>query len=86
MLRGFGAFIRRGGAPEEFLDGADVVAVLEEVSGEGVAADAFGEMGGSGVLFGCFLESAFVEMIALPNFGVGGLDAATRGENPLPDP
>ena len=72
--------------PEEFLDGADVVYVLEEVSGEGVAADAFGEMGGSGGLFECFLESAFVEMVAVPSFGVGILDAATRGENPLPDP
>ena len=72
--------------PEEFLDGADVVSVLEEVSSEGVAADAFGEMGGSGSLFECFLESAFVEMVALPSFGVGILDAATRGENPLPDP
>ena len=86
MLRGFGEFIRQGGVPEEFLDGADVVSVLEEVSGEGVAADAFGEMGGSGGLFECFLESAFVEMVALPNFDVGVLDAATRGENPLPDP
>ena len=71
---------------EEFLDGADVVAALEEVGGEGVAADAFGEMGGSGGLFECFLESAFVEMVALPSFGVGVLDAATRGKNPLPDP
>ena len=57
-----------------------VVAVLEEVSGEGAAADAFGEMGGPGSLFECFLESAFVEMIALPNFGIGVLDAATRGK------
>jgi len=72
--------------PEEFLDGADVVSVLEEVSGEGVTADAFGEVGGSGGLFECFLESAFVEMVALPNFGVGVLDAASRGEDPLPDP
>ena len=55
---------------EEFLDGADVVAALQEVSGEGVAegvtADAFGEVGGSGGLFEYFLESAFVEMIPLP--------------------
>ena len=85
MLRGFGAFIRRGGVPKEFLDGADVVSVLEEVSGEGVAADAFGEMDGSGSLFECFLESAVVEMVALPSFGVGVLDAASRGENPLPN-
>ena len=85
MLRGFGAFIRRGGVPKEFLDGADVVSILEDVSGEGVAADAFGEMGGSGGLFECFLESAVVEMVALPSFGVGVLDAASRGENPLPN-
>ena len=75
---------------EEFLDGADVVAVLEEVGGEGVAegvaADAFGEVGGSDGLFECFLESAFVEMVALPDFGVGVLDAATRREDPLPNP
>ena len=51
-----------------------------------MVADAFGGMGGSGGFFECFLESAFVEMVALPNFGVGVLDAATRGENPLPDP
>ena len=28
--------------------------------------DAFGEVGGSGGLFECFLESGFVEMVALP--------------------
>ena len=72
--------------PKEFLDGADVVSILEDVSGEGVTADAFGEVGGSGGLFECFLESAFVEMVALPNFGVGVLDAVTRGKNLLPNP
>ena len=82
---GFDVFVT-----EEFLDGADVVAVLEKVGcegmAEGVAADAFGEVGGSYGLFKCFLESAFVEMVALPSFGIGVLDAATRGKNPLPDP
>ena len=82
---GFNVFVA-----EEFLDGADVVAALQEVSGEGMAegvtADAFGEVGGSGSLFECFLESAFVEMVTLPNFGVGVLDAAGGGEDPLPDP
>ena len=75
---------------EEFLDGADVVAVLEKVGcegmAEGVTADAFGKVGGSGGLFECFLESAFVEMVALPSFGVGVLDAAGGEENPLPNP
>ena len=75
---------------EEFLDGADVVAVLEKVGfegmAEGVAADAFGEVGGSGGLFECFLESAFVEMVALPGLGIGVLYAAGRGEDPLPNP
>ena len=53
---------------------------------EGVAADTSGEAGVSGGLFECFLESAFVEMVALPNFGVGVLDAAGGGEDPLPNP
>lgn len=43
-------------------------------------------MGGSGGLFECFLESGFVEMVVLPNFGVGVLDAAAGGKDPLPDP
>ena len=55
---------------EEFLNDADVVGALQEVSGEGVAegvtADAFGEVGSSGGLFECFLEFAFVERVALP--------------------
>ena len=81
---GFDVFVT-----EEFLDGADIVAALEEVGcegmAEGVAADAFGNGCRSYGLFKCFLESAFVEMVALPSFGVGVLDAAGRGEDPLPN-
>ena len=75
---GFDVFVT-----EEFLD-ADIVAALEEVGSEGVAedmaTDAFGNGCRSYGLFKCFLESAFVEMVALPSFGIGVLDAATRGK------
>ena len=75
---------------EEFLDGADIVAALEVVGSEGVAegmaTDAFGNGCRSHGLFECFLESAFVEMVALSSFGVGVLDAATGGKDPLPNP
>ena len=54
---------------EEFLDGADVIAVFEEVGGEGVAEDVrsdgfvyFCETGGA---FDCTLEVGFVEVVPL---------------------
>ena len=47
---------------EEFLDGADIVAVLEEMGGEGmaggVATDVFGDVGRSGGLIEGFLNAA----------------------------
>lgn len=60
---GFDVFV-----PEEFLDGADVVAVLEEVGGEGVAegvgGDVFVDVGGVGGGADGFLEEAGVEVVA----------------------
>ena len=51
---GFDVFVA-----EEFLDGSDVVAVLEEVGGEGMAegvrADFFGDFGKFGGMFYRFL-------------------------------
>ena len=75
---------------EEFLDGADVVAVLEEVGGEGVAegmtTDALGDGGRSNGLFEGFLESAFVKVIALPFKRDFILNAFTGWKDPLPLP
>ncbi len=63
------------GMAQKFLDGADVVAVLEAVGGEGVAedvtTDALGDATGADGLFNRFLQTAFVAMVA-DNF------AATR--------
>lgn len=60
---GFDVFV-----PEEFLDGADVVAVLEEVGGEGVAegvgGDGFLDAGFLGGGADGFLEEAGVEVVA----------------------
>ena len=61
--RGFDIFVT-----EEFLDGADVVTVLEKVGGEGmakgVATDALGDVGLADSLLEGFLEAAFVQVVA----------------------
>jgi hypothetical protein len=53
---------------EEFLDGADVVAVLEQVGGKGVAesvaTDALLDTCGTDSLFESFLQAAFVKVVA----------------------
>jgi hypothetical protein len=80
---GFDVFVS-----EQFLDSADVVTVLEQVGGEGLATDALGNLSSAGGLFDSFLETAFVEMIA-ENFATSGI-LATSGSrkdvlpNPLP--
>ena len=51
-----------------------------------MATDSFCGLGGSDGLFEGFLESAFVEMIALPDLRVGILNPSAGGENPLPIP
>ena len=78
------------GVAEELLDGADVVAALEEVGGEGVAdgvaAGAFGEAGGEdGVVDGA-LEDRLVEVVAAPGGGGRVVVVAGGGEDPLPGP
>ncbi len=82
---GFEAFVA-----EEFLDDADVVALDEEVGGEGVAegvaGDAgveAGELGGDG---DGFLEDGFVEMVAAELVGFEVQVVAVGGEEPLPGP
>ena len=63
---GFDVFVS-----EKFLDGANIVAVLEEVGSKGVAEGVcsdgflyFRELGGA---VNCFLQNAFVEMMAANN-------------------
>ena len=60
---GFDVFVA-----EEFLDGADVVAILQQVGGEGVAkgmgADALGDASLAGGLFDGFVQTAGVEVRA----------------------
>jgi len=73
---------------EEFLDGADVVAVLEEVGGKGVAEG----VGGDGFLEACgfsggangFLEDAFVYVVAHGFAGGGVHREGDGGEEVLP--
>jgi len=78
------------GVAEEFLDGANVVAVLQEVGGEavaeGVGADALGDAGELGGFVNGFLHAVFVQMVAAlrPTAGVGG--EPVGGENVLPEP
>jgi hypothetical protein len=61
---------------EELLDGADVVSGFQKVGGEGVAegvaADAFGEVGGQGGLSDSALDDRFVEVVtpALASLGM----------------
>ena len=75
---------------EQFLDGADVVAVLEEVRGEGVAegvgGDLFVYVGKFGSLSNCFLGNGFIEMMTAdePCEGVGGTLGCGEDELPCP--
>jgi hypothetical protein len=59
---------------QEFLHGADIVTVLEQVGGEamaeGVASDALVEAGGAGGLADGSLQAAFVQMVAASDAGV----------------
>lgn len=84
----------RGGADvvvaEELLDGADVVAVLEEVCGEGVAKRVAGRSlgdsaSGDGERDGA-LQDAFVEVVTAALTGLGVEVGAGRREDPLPGP
>jgi len=78
------------GVAEEFLDGANVVAILQEVGGEavaeGVGADALGDASELGGFVNGFLHAVFVQMVAAlcAAAGVGG--EAVGGEDVLPEP
>ena len=75
---------------EEFLDGADIVAVFDEVGREGVAkgvaAYPFGDAGFEDGLVDGALEDRFVHMVAALGAGLGVAPAALLREHPLPGP
>jgi len=81
---GFDVFVS-----EEFLNGANVVAVLEEVGGEGVTegvrGDGFLDAGFLGGSTDGFLEQAGVEVVAHGLFGFGVYGERRGGEEVLPD-
>jgi len=76
--------------PQEFLDGADIVAAFEQFRCEGmskrVACRVFWNPGLSGRLFHRLLDYGFVEM--MPTFNIGSVIEvpARRWEDPLPTP
>jgi hypothetical protein len=75
---------------QQFLDGADVVAVLEQVGGEAVAKDVWddglGDVGSSGGLAHGPLDQSLVSMVATGLPGSGVAVVADGGEYPLPPP
>ena len=75
---------------EKFLDGADVVAVLEEMRGERMAKGVWGYgfvySDNTGGLANCFLQNAFVEMVTPDFFGLGVNRARDGREKVLPEP
>lgn len=72
------------------MDGADVVSGFEEVGGEGVSegvrGDAFVYLAEAGGFFDGFLQSAFVEVMALDGSGSRVTGAFAGGEEVLPNP
>jgi hypothetical protein len=76
--------IDHGGAnilvAEQFLDGADIIAILQKMGGErvseGVATDAFAKSRFLGALFHSALEGGFIEVVS-------ALDTAARVERPF---
>ncbi len=75
---------------EQFLDGADIVAVFEEVGGErvaeGMAGDPFLNFGLTGGGADRFLERAAADVVAASDAGARVLGQPDRGEDILPDP
>ena len=75
---------------EELLDRADVVVVLQQVGGEGVAEGVAGhalvEAGGTWRLTDSALQAAFVEVMAPRLAGAGVSRELRGGEDVLPDP
>src|SRR5688572_24827836 len=74
---------------EQFLNRANVVAVLEEMSGErmpeGVAAHTFVKAGFLGGLFHCALEGGFIEVVTALNATARVKRTPGGGKNVLPE-
>jgi hypothetical protein len=75
---------------EQLLDGADIVAIFEQVGGEtvaeGVAGDGFVESGGFSGLFDGALQGAGVDVVAAQVTGLGIFRDARSGKGVLPGP
>lgn len=75
---------------KKLLDGADVVALLQQVGGkrvtEGVARRRLGDPGGTDRILHRPLEHGFVEVVAAPLAGHGLYVETRGGEDPLPAP
>ncbi len=75
---------------EKLLHGADVVAILQQMSrkavAQGMASDVLGDLGGVGSFFQSALNVAVIEMVAA-NFATAGIGAEAFGrEDILPNP
>ena len=78
------------GVAKQFLDGTDVIAILQQVGGEavaeGVGADALGDTGEFGRFVNRFLHTVFVQMMAALHAAAGiGREAVGR-KDVLPEP
>ena len=75
---------------QQLLDRPDIVSVLEQVGGEGVAegvaGDVFLDFGTRRRILHGALEDRFVEVVAMPEAGLGFHVLPVRRENPLPPP
>jgi hypothetical protein len=75
---------------KKLLDGADIVALLQQVGGkrvtEGVARRRLGDPGGTDRILHRPLEHGFVEVAAAPLAGHGLYVETRGGEGPLPAP
>jgi hypothetical protein len=75
---------------EKFLDGADVVAVLAQMRGEGmaegVATDALGDVAGANGLVEGFLDSTGMEWVTIGKIMPIVFFKVDSGENTLPAP
>lgn len=78
------------GVAEEFLDGSNVGAGLEEVGGEGmpegVASGLLGNAGAADGFADGSLEACFVEVVTMAGARLGVSIGAGRWEDPLPGP
>ncbi len=76
--------------PQQFLHGADIVAILQQMCGEamaeGVAGDALGDACPAGGLSDSFLQTALVHVMAAHGVGTGVNGKRIGGKDVLPDP